>query len=159
MTISTKNTQSMMEVTQSIIANHGSSQEELISILSEVNLSFGYLPEDALNEISERLRLPKSHVISVATFYHMLSTEPRGKHVVKFCDSAPCHVVGGKEVWETLTNELKLNAGETSADGKWTLTTTSCLGLCGVGPVIVVDEDIHGNVTSEQVCEILSRYD
>jgi NADH:ubiquinone oxidoreductase subunit E len=88
----------------------------------------------------------------------MLSTKPRGKHVIQFCESAPCHVAGGREVWETLKEHLALAENETSPDGKWTLITTSCLGVCGVGPVIVIDDDIFGNVTPDQVPDILSRY-
>ncbi len=85
--------------------------------------------------------------------------EPRGRHVIQFCESAPCHVVGGREVWQALTDELKLNPGETSEDGKWTLITVSCLGACGVGPIVVVDEDMYGNVTASQVKDILSHYE
>ncbi|HEX2980990.1 MAG TPA: NAD(P)H-dependent oxidoreductase subunit E, partial [Anaerolineaceae bacterium] len=81
-----------------------------------------------------------------------------GKHVVKFCESAPCHVVGGREVWQSLQEELGLQSGETSHDGMWTLLTTSCLGVCGVGPVVIVDDDIFGNVTPAQVKGILARY-
>ena len=97
-------------------------------------------------------------MFSVATFYQMLSTKPRGRHLIQFCESAPCHVVGGREVWTALQGALKLDPGETSADGKWTLRTTSCLGVCAVGPVIVIDEDIYGNITPKQVPEILGRY-
>ncbi len=88
----------------------------------------------------------------------MLSTKPRGKHVIQFCESAPCHVVGGREVWQTLKETLNLEVGETTPDGNWTLITTSCLGLCGVGPVIMIDEDAYGNVTPSQIPAILARY-
>jgi NADH-quinone oxidoreductase subunit E len=104
------------------------------------------------------LRVSNSQLFSVASFYHMLSTKPRGRHLIQFCESAPCHVVGGREVWQTLQDELGLEAGETSADGKWTLVTSSCLGICGVGPVIVIDDDIYGNVAPERVPGILARY-
>jgi len=88
----------------------------------------------------------------------MISTKSTGRHTIKFCESAPCHVAGGKEVWETLLDELRLKPGETSEDGKWTLMTTSCLGVCAVGPVMMVDEDIYGNVTPDKVPEILGKY-
>ncbi len=141
------------------IAKYGTDRDELIPILNELNQTLGYLPKEALDEVSKRLKTPKSQLFSAATFYHMLSTKPRGRHVIQFCESAPCHVVGGREVWEALTTELKLQTGETSEDGKWTLITTSCLGACGVGPVLVVDEDMYGNVTPNQVKDILSRYE
>lgn len=132
---------------------------DLIPILQKIDTEFGYISDDAIQELSDRMNIPSSHIYSVATFYRMLSTEPRGRHVIQFCESAPCHVAGGRLVWQKLKNELDLKKGETSADEKWTLITTSCLGVCGVGPVIVIDHDIYGNVTPEQVPEILSRYE
>ncbi len=82
-------------------------QDELIPILNEVNREIGYLPSEALDEISRFLQVPKSHLFSVASFYRMLSTKPRGKHVIKFCESAPCHVAGGREVWEAVKDTLQ----------------------------------------------------
>lgn len=140
------------------VAHHGAAREELIPILSEVNRSVGYLPSEALEEISRLMAVPKSQLFSVATFYRMLSTEKMGRHVIQFCESAPCHVVGGRQVWEALQDALHLEPGQTSEDGQWTLVTVSCLGVCGVGPVVVVDDDIYGNVTPVQVPEILAHY-
>jgi NADH-quinone oxidoreductase subunit E len=158
MAIGVRTTQDVASVVQTAIKQHGATVEALIPVLAEVNQTFGYLPAEALAEVSRGLRVPKSQLFSVASFYRMLSTEPRGRHVIQFCESAPCHVVGGREVWQTLQDELQLSPGETSADGKWTLVTTSCLGICGVGPVIMVDEDIYGNVAPDRVADILARY-
>ena len=150
--------QDVTSVVQAAVKRHGATLEALIPVLSEVNQALGYLPAEAMAEVSSALHVPKSRLFSVASFYHMLSTKPRGRHVIQFCESAPCHVVGGREVWQTLQDELRLVPGETSADGKWTLVTTSCLGICGVGPVIMVDEDIYGNVGPDRVADILARY-
>ena len=158
MTIVNTNEQAVLEAVEKAIQHHGDSRDELIPILNFVNRELGYLPAEALEEISRRMKSPRSHLFSVASFYQMLSTKPRGKHVIQFCESAPCHVVGGREVWEALKEELSLDAGETSEDGQWSLITTSCLGLCGVGPVIVVDEDAYGNVTPDQISSILEKY-
>jgi NADH:ubiquinone oxidoreductase subunit E len=143
---------------QSLVEVYGDEKSELIPILQEVNQKFGYISDDAIREISQKMNIPTSHIYSVATFYRMLSTEPRGRHVIQFCESAPCHVAGGRQVWQKLQNELGLEKGETSQDNKWTLLTTSCLGLCGVGPVMVIDNDIYGNVTPDQVPDILNHY-
>lgn len=145
-------------VVDAVIEKHGASKEEIIPILSAINTEIGYIPKSAMEEVSRRLRVPRSQLFSVATFYQMLSTKPRGEHVVQFCESAPCHVVGGRQVWQALQDKLGLAPGETSADGKWTLITTSCLGVCGVGPVVLIDEDVFGNVTPEQIPGILARY-
>lgn len=158
MSVEAKNGNRAKKAVDAAIRAHGTSRDELIPILTDVNRALGYLPADALEEISRRLKEPKSQLLSVASFYQMLSTKPRGRHVVQFCESAPCHVVGGRQVWEALQNELRLKPEETSPDGKWTLVTTSCLGVCGVGPVIVIDDDIYGNVDPDRIPEILSRY-
>ena len=159
MTIVRKDDQAVLKAVHDAVERHGTKREELIPILNEVNRELGYLPGMAMEEISRLLETPRSNLFSVATFYHMLSTKPRGKHVIQFCESAPCHVVGGREVWEALQEQLGLEADETSEDGMWSLVTTSCLGVCGIGPVIVIDDDIYGSVKPEEVPEILSRYE
>jgi NADH-quinone oxidoreductase subunit E len=153
-------------VVDEAIENHGATYEALIPILSEVNRAFGYIPAEAFSEIKKKVHLPESNtfisesrLFSLASFYHMLSTKPLGRHVVRFCESAPCHVMGGRELFQAVKDELNLQPGETSPDNKWSLITTSCLGVCGVGPVLLIDEDIYGNVRPEQVSEILGRYD
>jgi len=143
---------------QKAIENHGVHKDELIPLLMEVNTSLGFLPVEALALISQAMKIPIAYVQTVASFYSMLSMKPRGRHVIKFCENAPCHVMGGHKVWNALFDAIGLKEGETSADGKWTLATTSCLGACGVGPVMLVDEDLYGNITPEQVPEILSKY-
>lgn len=153
-----KNGHEPVEVVQQAVERYGTSRDELIPILSEVNRKLGYLPAEALEELSRLLRVPKSQLFSVASFYRMLSTKPHGRHVIQFCESAPCHVVGGRQVWQRLQEELQLKSGETSQDGRWTLETTSCLGVCGVGPVIIVDDEIYGNVVPEQIPDILAKY-
>ena len=146
------------EVVNEVVQQYGSSRDELIPILNEINRKVGFLPNGVLEMVSKQLKLPQSKVLSVATFYQMLSTKPRGQHVIQFCESAPCHVAGGRQVWERLQEELNIKAGETTEDDKWSLITVSCLGVCGVGPVVVIDEDLYGNVTPDQLPEILSHY-
>ncbi len=158
MTIQVKNGSDVSAVVQAAIAQHGITSESLIPILSEVNEKLGYLPVDALTEISRSLRLPASQLLSVASFYRMLSTKPRGRHVIQFCESAPCHVMGGRLVRRVLQEELGLEPGQTSADGQWTLLTVSCPGVCGVGPVMMIDDEVYGNLTATRIPEILARY-
>ncbi len=159
MTTINKNGNGTLETVREAIKKHGASREELIPVLTDVNRAIGFLPVEALDEISRLMHVPKSQLFSVATFYRMLSTEKLGRHVIQFCESAPCHVVGGRQVWEALQDALDLEPGQTSPDGKWTLVTVSCLGVCGVGPVVVVDEDIYGNVTPAQISDILAHYE
>ena len=159
MSVQIKDEKQIIEIVHSAVEHFGSKKEELIPILSKVNNEIGHLPNEALVEISNKLGLPKSKVNGVASFYHMLSTKPRGRHVIKFCESAPCHVAGGREVWSALQELLQISSGQTSPDGKWTLETTSCLGVCAVGPVMIIDDDIYGNITPVSIPDILAKYE
>jgi NADH-quinone oxidoreductase subunit E len=148
------------------IHKHGAKRDALIPILSEINHVLGYIPGEAFQEVRKQLQSPEEQVFvsesqlyGLASFYDMLSTKPRGRHVIKFCENAPCHVVAGKAVWDALREKLNLKNGETTADKKWTLVTTSCLGQCSLGPVVLIDDDLHGNVSPEQIDEILARYE
>lgn len=158
MAIELKDSATIQKAVNEAIQHYGATQDELIPILNEVNREIGFLPGEALDEISKQLKLPKSQLFSVASFYRMLSTKPRGRHVIQFCENAPCHIAGGRQVWQALVDELHLDAEETSTDGKWSLITTSCLGICGVGPVMIIDDDIYGNVEPKSIPEILARY-
>jgi len=153
-------------VVREAIEKHGAKRDSLIPILSEINHALGYIPAEAFQEVRKQLQnqeeqvyVSKGQLFGLASFYDMLSTKPRGRHVIKFCENAPCHVVGGKGVWDALCEILDLKNGETTPDKKWTLVTTSCLGLCSVGPVVLIDDDLYGNVSPDQIDEILERYE
>jgi len=148
------------------VEKHGATDEALVPILSEVNRALGYISREAMDEIKRQVHMPQNgtfvsegRLYSLASFYHMLSTEPLGRHVIRFCESAPCHVMGGREVFQAIIEELQLHPGETTPDNKWSFIMTSCLGICGVGPVLLVDEDIYGNIRPEQIPEILAKYE
>jgi NADH-quinone oxidoreductase subunit E len=158
MTSDNSNGNTARETVDGIVTRYDEAREELIPILKDIDREVGYLSPEALDEVSQLLRVPKGQLFSTASFYKMLSVKPHGRHVIRFCESAPCHVAGGREIWLALQDELELKEGETSPDGCWTLETVSCLGVCGVGPVMLVDEDIYGNITPGQIPEILARY-
>lgn len=152
-------------VIQKAVEHHGAGRDAVIPILSELNQAFGYIPGEALGKIRRLINAPEeglfladSHLFAIASFYSMFSLKPTGKHVIRFCESAPCHVVGGREVIQAIRDHLGIQVGETTPDKQWTLQTTSCLGVCAVGPVFLVDDDIYGNVTPERVPGILAKY-
>jgi NADH:ubiquinone oxidoreductase subunit E len=152
-------------IVKEAIETHGGTREALIPILSEINRELGYIPAEAFEEVrkqlqtsAEQVNVSKGQLFGLASFYAMLSTKPRGRHVIKFCENAPCHVVGGRAVWDALRENLDLKNGETTPDQKWTLVTTSCLGLCSVGPVVLIDDDLYGNINPSQIDDILVRY-
>jgi NADH:ubiquinone oxidoreductase subunit E len=149
-----------------VVAEHGATRDAIVPILSEINRVLGYIPGAALPEIRRRIQDPQdglfladSHIYSAASFYEMFALRPIGRHVIRFCESAPCHVVGGRQVLQAIQEESGLGPGETGEDMKWSLLMTSCLGICSVGPTFMVDNDVYGNVTPERVPEILARYE
>jgi NADH-quinone oxidoreductase subunit E len=156
---------SLDAIIQAAVSHHGDNRDAVIPILQDVNQAFGYIPGEALGKIrrlinapAEGIFLADSHLYAVASFYQMFSLRPTGKHIIRFCESAPCHVVGGRQVIQALMDWLKIQPNETTPDKRWTLLQTSCLGLCAVGPVFLVDDDVYGNVTPEHVPSILFRY-
>lgn len=141
-----------------IVFETGCSKEDLIAVLKNVADCFGYISTNAIHEISRQTSISTSDIFSVATFYRMLPTTQYGRHVIEFCESLPCHVVGGRELFRALTEQLGIQPGETTLDGRFTLLTTSCLGVCEVGPVLSIDDNIHGNLTAENLPEVLAKY-
>ena len=153
------------EIIQHSVENQGAQRASVIPILSEINETLGYIPVEALGKIRRQINSPQeglfladSQLFATASFYSMFSLKPLGKHVIRFCESAPCHVVGARQVIEAIQDHLRIAVGETTEDHQFTLLTTSCIGLCCVGPVFQVDDDLYGNVTPERVPLILQRY-
>jgi NADH:ubiquinone oxidoreductase subunit E len=153
------------EVIQHSVEHQGGQRASVIPILNEINKTLGYIPVEALGKIRRQINAPEeglfladSQLFATASFYSMFSLEPLGKHVIRFCESAPCHVVGAREVIEAIQNHLNIQVGETTQDHQFTLLTTSCIGLCSVGPVFQVDDDLYGNVTPERIPGILQKY-
>ena len=114
-----------------------------------------YLTEEALRAVAEYADVPLSDVVSTATFYTMYSLTPRGRHIIRFCESPPCQLVGAETLLEILSKHLGVGVGETTADGLFTLETSSCLGVCGVAPAMMIDTEVHGNLTEERIVAAL----
>jgi NADH:ubiquinone oxidoreductase subunit E len=130
----------------------------LIPVLEEAQVALEYLPLPVQKRIAEGLNLPLSRVYGVVTFYSFFTMTPRGKHTVRVCLGTACYVRGGKAIHETVQKQFGIKDGETTPDRMFTLETVRCLGACGLGPVVVVDEDVHGRVKPAKVREILSQY-
>ncbi|KFO68963.1 hypothetical protein ER57_00450 [Smithella sp. SCADC] len=130
----------------------------LIPVLEEAQVVLEYLPISVQKKIASGLNLPLSRVYGVVTFYSFFTMTPRGKHTVRVCLGTACYVRGGKAIYEKLEKEFGITEGETTPDRMFTLETVRCLGACGLGPVVVVDEDVHGRIKPGKVKEILSQY-
>lgn len=140
-----------------IVEKHGNARENLIQILHDIQDASGdnSLHKEDLQALSEIMDLPVSELISTASFYTMFSLTPRGRHIIRLCESPPCYVMGSENLLTALETRLGVSMGETTEDGAFTLETTSCLGACGVAPVMSVDDEVYGNLTEQKACEIL----
>jgi bidirectional [NiFe] hydrogenase diaphorase subunit len=133
-------------------------QDALIEVLTSAQEAFGYLPEEVLIYIARQLKLPFSWVYGVATFYHFFSLKPQGEHTCIVCLGTACYVGKANEIVDALQDEFHIDAGQTTPDGKLTLTTTRCLGCCGLAPVVVLGEQVLGKETPEStVAKVKAR--
>jgi NADH:ubiquinone oxidoreductase subunit E len=130
----------------------------LISILLDVQDEYNYLPEEALMMVAEELDVPLIKVYSVATFYKVFSLTPRGKHLINICVGTACHVRGGRRLVERAEKTLNIGVGETTEDMQFTLETVRCLGACALGPVVVVDDEYHGHMSTKKLDALLQHY-
>jgi NADH-quinone oxidoreductase subunit E len=129
----------------------------MLSILSEVQEKYGYLPQDALRRVAVATGVSLADIYGVATFYRAYSLKPRGKHLVSACLGTACHVRGAPRIADELCRHLGIQPGETTADNEFTLETVNCLGGCALGPIVVVDGRCYSNVQKGKVAEILRR--
>ena len=130
----------------------------LIPVLQIAQGIFGYLPEDVLKRVALKLGKSYSEVAGVVGFYSYFSTVPRGKHLVRVCLGTACYVRGGKLVLEGLKQELGIEVGGTTADGRFSLEVARCFGACGLAPTIMIDEDVHQRVKPLKLRAILEQY-
>ena len=135
------------------IKRNQSRQDALIEILHKAQSSFGYLEEDILEYIAHKLKLPLSQVYGVATFYHLFSLKPAGKHTCVICTGTSCYVKGSSALLEELAKSNNLHPGETSRDGQVSLMTARCIGACGIAPAAVFDDLVCGKQTIETIQE------
>ncbi|MEN8614453.1 NAD(P)H-dependent oxidoreductase subunit E [Dehalogenimonas sp. THU2] len=151
----TLETKSPAAVVNNVLAKYERDASMLVGILQDIQVEMNYLPKECLVMVSEGLDIPLTRVYSVATFFKAFSLKPRGRHSVQCCMGTACHVRGAEKVLDKLQTEMCLCAGETSADMKFTLETVNCVGACALGPVVVVDGEYVGQVTTDKVKSIL----
>ena len=129
-----------------------------LAIMQDLQHHFNYIPREGMEALAEYLGCPLSSLYSMATFYRALSLKPKGKHIIKLCDGTACHIRGSINLAGGITRLLGIQAGETSADGLFSLELVNCLGSCALAPVMVVDGTYYGKVTMEKLPEILDQY-
>lgn len=132
---------------------HGS----LIPLLQSAQESYGYIPEKAIYYISELVEIPAADIYGVITFYSQFRLKPLGKNLIRICEGTACHVNGAKKILSVLEDELGIGVDETTDDGIFSLQSVACLGCCSLAPVIMINDDTHGNLTSDKLRRIIKK--
>jgi len=149
----------MIEAKVSEILNkYARDESSLIAMLQDLQEEYSYLPREALEQISREMNVPLSRIMSLATFFRAFSLKPKGKHPINVCLGTACHVRGAQLILEKFERELGIKTGETTADLLFSLDAVRCLGCCGLAPVVMVGEEVHGKVTQTKVPGIIKKY-
>ena len=146
------------ENVKAIVDRYGGKHDSVIAVLQDVQLEYHYLSEHALRVVASQLGLPLIQVCGVATFFKAFSLKPRGEHTVTVCLGTACHVRGAPAVLDEAKRQLDIEPGNTTDDMRFTLETVNCLGACALGPILVVDGEYQGQMSSRKVKKILNKY-
>ena len=143
---------------QEMLKKYSADKDNLIRILEDVQEKFGYIPEVAQLEVANHLKMPLAEVYGVITFYSRFTTEPKGKYNVSICLGTACFVKGSEKLLDKAKQMLKIEEGQTTEDGKFTLEATRCLGACGLAPVMMINGEVYGRLTPDEIPGILAKY-
>lgn len=141
-----------------VIAKNKEKKGALIPILNEAQKIFGCLPIEVQKKISEELNMPLAEIYGVVTFYSQFSLVPKGQYTIGVCLGTACYVKGAQKIIDRIKQELDIEVGSTSKDGKFSLEATRCIGACGLAPVLTINEDVYGRLVESDVPGILSKY-
>ena len=134
-------------------------RDELLNQIKEEQERSGYVSEGAMATMAQGFGVSVGEVYGVTTFYSFLSTEPLGRHVIRICKSVPCYLQDGETLAASIEKELGIAPGETTADGRFTFELANCIGACDQAPAMLVDDELHGNLTPAKIKEILQSCD
>ena len=148
------------EVVAFIAKNRGTehSESQLIATLHMVQAANGYLSKEQMNAVAQLAQIPLAKVTGVATFYLYFRLTPRGKHMINVCLGTACYVKGADKISQRLMSDLGIQFGETTKDGMFSLESTRCLGTCGLAPVVMVDDQVHGPIAPGDIATLLDKY-
>ena len=141
-----------------LFSKYTNEKDNLIQILNEVQEHFGYIPKTAQMEISKYLDMPLAEIYGVITFYARFTLEPKGKYNIAVCLGTACFVKGSEAVLEKAKEILKIDVGQTTEDGKFSIEATRCIGACGLAPVFTVNEEVYGKATPELMEKVIKEY-
>lgn len=141
-----------------VVERYGGDRSFVIPMLQDLQADFGYVPREAMKRMAEVLNVPLSQLYSVATFYTSFSLTPRGKHLITLCMGTVCYLKGAKEIAEKIQGHLNIEPGETTEDRLFTFQPVNCLGACALAPVMLIDENYHGNLKPDRAIEIIDSF-
>ncbi len=143
---------------EKILANYTNDKSNLIQILNEVQDKFGYIPMNVQEQIAKYLGIEVAEVYGVVTFYSRFTLKPKGKYAISVCMGTACFVKGGEKILDKVKEKLKINEGETTEDGKFSIDATRCIGACGLAPVFTINDEVYGKATPELVDKVIEEY-
>ena len=146
------------QAVDNILENYPLEESSIIAILQELQERENYLPEKDLEYIAEKLGIPLTRVYRIATFYNAFSLKPRGRFPISVCMGTACHVHGSSNVLDRLKTVLEIDEGEVTPDGLFSIETVNCLGACALGPIIMIGEEFHGQMSPDKVDSVLNIY-
>lgn len=144
---------------ENILSNYTKDKSNLIQILNEVQEKFGYVPMQVQEQISKYLNIEVAEVYGVVTFYSRFTLKPKGKYAISVCMGTACFVKGGEKVLDKVKEKLKIEEGETTDDGKFSIDATRCIGACGLAPVFTINDEVYGKATPEMVDKVIEEYE
>ena len=142
---------------EEILNTYIQDKSNLIQILNEVQEYYGYIPEKAQVEISKYLNIPMAEIYGVITFYSRFTLKPKGKYHIAICLGTACYVKGSEKILDRVKDRLKIEVGETTKDGKYSLEATRCIGACGLAPVFTLNGEVYGKATVKMMDEVLDK--
>ena len=143
---------------QALIAEHKHDKSHLMAVMQQAQDIYGYLPIEVQNKIAEGMEVPLEKVYGVSTFYAQFSLSPKGNYHIAVCLGTACYVKGSGQIYDKLQEVLGISGDECTADRKYSLTASRCIGACGLAPVLTVNEDVYGRLTVDDVKDIIAKY-
>ena len=144
--------------TKEILEKYPKEKDQLIMILNDVQEKYGYIPKQAQMIISEELSIPMAEIYGVITFYSRFTLAPKGKYNISICLGTACYVKGSQKLLDRAKERLKIEPGEVTPDGKFSLDDVRCVGACGLAPVFMVNDEVYGNATVKGFDEVIDKY-
>ena len=149
--------QKLKKEVKKILEVYTNEKDNLIPILNDIQVKYGYIPQIAQKEISEYLKIPMAEIYGVITFYSRFTLKPKGKYAISVCLGTACFVKGSEKIMERLKGRLKIKEGETTPDGKFSIDSTRCVGACGIAPVFTINGEVYGRATVKKLDEVLDK--